>query len=59
LTPDVIIGRTVPTEKMLDKARQDIETASAGIRVGVFPGEPEYRACQYCAYAAICPDRRA
>ena len=59
LTPDVVIGRAVPTEKMLDKAQQDIETASAGIRLGEFPGEPVYRACQYCPYAGICPDRRA
>jgi len=58
LTPDVIIGRTVPTEKMLDKGLQDIETASARIRLGLFPGEPEYRACQYCPYAGICPDRK-
>jgi len=58
LTPDIVIGRTVPTEKMLDKAQQDIETASAGIRLGEFPGEPEYRACQYCPYAEICPDRK-
>ena len=59
LTPDIVIGRTKPTTKMLDKARQDIETASAGIRLGEFPGEPIYRACQYCSYAGICPDRKA
>ncbi|MCK5585831.1 PD-(D/E)XK nuclease family protein, partial [Candidatus Bipolaricaulota bacterium] len=58
LTPDVVIGRTMPTEKMLDKARQDMKNAAAGIRLGEFPGEPEYRACQYCSYAGICPDRR-
>ena len=59
LTPDVVIGHAVPTDRMLDKAQQDIETASAGIRLGEFPGEPVYRACQYCPYAGICPDRRA
>jgi len=59
LTPDIIIGRAKPTKKMLDKAQQDIETASAGIRLGEFPGEPSYRACQYCSYAGICPDRKA
>lgn len=58
LTPDVIIGRTAPTEKMLDKAKQDVEKATVGIRLGDFPGEPEYRACQYCPYASICPDRK-
>ena len=59
LTPDIIIGRTVPTEKMLESARSDIAAAAAGIRLGAFPGEPTYRACQYCAYATICPDRRS
>ncbi|MCK4570435.1 PD-(D/E)XK nuclease family protein, partial [Candidatus Bipolaricaulota bacterium] len=59
LTPDVVIGRTLPTEKMLDKARQDMEKAATGIRLGDFPGEPEYRACQYCPYASICPDRKS
>jgi len=57
LTPEVIVGHTVPTEKMLDKVRQDIETVAKGIRLGEFPAEPEYRACQYCPYASICPNR--
>jgi DNA helicase-2/ATP-dependent DNA helicase PcrA len=59
LTPDVIVGRTAPTEKMLESARTDIATAAAGIRLGDFPGEPTYGACQYCAYASICPDRQS
>ncbi|MCK5212397.1 MAG: exodeoxyribonuclease V subunit gamma [Dehalococcoidia bacterium] len=59
LTPDVIIGRTTPTEKMLESARSDITTAAEGIRLGDFPGEPAYNACQYCAYATICPDRKS
>lgn len=59
LSPEVIIGRTTPSEKMLEKARSNITTAAAGIRLGDFPGEPAYRACQYCAYAAICPDRKS
>ena len=59
LTPAVIIGRTRATEKMLESARTDIATAAAGIRLGNFPGEPTYGACQYCAYATICPDRQS
>jgi DNA helicase II / ATP-dependent DNA helicase PcrA len=59
LTPEVIIGSTVPSEKMLKSAQNDIHAAAAGIRLGNFPGEPTYRACQYCAYAAICPDRKS
>ncbi|MBU1049362.1 ATP-dependent helicase [Candidatus Bipolaricaulota bacterium] len=59
LTPAVVIGRVKPTEKMLESARSDIHTAASGIRSGEFPAEPIYHACQYCAYAAICPDRRS
>lgn len=59
LTPDVIIGHAVPTDRMLAKARQEIETAAAGIRSETFPGQPTYRACRYCPYAGICPDRKA
>ena len=57
LTPDVIVGRAEPSEKMLQSAQTDIALAAAGIRLGEFPGDPTYRACQYCAYATICPDR--
>lgn len=59
LTPNVVIGRTSPTPKMLEKAQADMDAAAAGIRAGQFPGEPIYRACQYCAFATICPDRQS
>ena len=58
LTPNVVVGRTSPTDKMLDAARDGIDRAAAGIRAGSFLGDPVYRACRYCAYAAICPKRR-
>ncbi len=59
LTPAILIGRVTPTQKMLESARNDIRTAAEGIRLGDFPADPTYRACQYCAYAAICPDRQS
>jgi len=59
LTPDLIVGRAKPTEKMLAKAVEEMEHAAAGIRAGVFRAEPTYQACRYCAYAPICPERRA
>jgi DNA helicase-2/ATP-dependent DNA helicase PcrA len=58
LTPELIVGRTAPTEKMLAKALEDMERAAAGIRDGAFPADPTYQACRYCAYAPICPERR-
>ena len=59
LTPEVVIGRTAPTEKMLARATSDMERAAMGIRSGAYPAEPVYRACRYCAYAPICPDKRS
>ncbi len=59
LTPELVTGRTQPTEKTAQRALRDVETAASGIRNAEFPGEPTYRACQYCPYAPICPDRKA
>jgi len=59
LTPDVLVGTTKPTEKMIEKVKQDIAKVAKGIRKNHFPGEPAFRACQHCSYASICPDRRA
>ena len=59
LSPDVIVGRSSPTEKRLSSVRGDIEKASTGIRAGAFPAEPVYRACRLCPYAGICPAKRS
>ncbi|MEW5826007.1 MAG: ATP-dependent DNA helicase [Candidatus Bipolaricaulota bacterium] len=58
LTPEVVRGATVPTEKGIAAARRDIARVTAGLRDGAFPAEPAYQACRFCPYAAICPDRR-
>ncbi len=59
LTPAVVIGHSVPTEKALERARDDIRHAAEGIRAGRFPADPAYRACRYCDFAAICPSRQS
>jgi DNA helicase-2/ATP-dependent DNA helicase PcrA len=58
LTPEVVVGRAVPSEKMIGRAVADTGRAAAGIRGALFPAEPIYRACRYCPYAAICPEKR-
>lgn len=55
LTPEVIVGRAEPTEKMLQRAWEAIQEAAEGIRREDFSPKPSYSACQYCAYRAICP----
>jgi len=57
LTPDVVVGSAAPTDKMIDRARAEIQRAADGIRAKRFPGEPSYQACQFCPYATICPAR--
>jgi len=58
LTPDVLIGRTAPTDKMLDKARDAIRATAEGVRASHFPADPAYQACRYCDFATICPARQ-
>ncbi len=55
LTPEVVVGRAVPTEKMLHHALTAIHAAEAGIRSGDFTARPSFTACSYCAYRPICP----
>jgi len=59
LSPDVLVGRSKPTPKRLERVRTDIERAATGIRAGRFPGDPAYRACRLCPYAGICPEKRS
>jgi len=59
LTPEVVVGRVAPSEKSLERAAEDMERAAKGIRAAAFQGSPIYQACRYCAYAAICPERRS
>jgi len=59
LTPQVIIGRYEPSEKTIQKALSDIESAATGIRAGRFPADPTYLACTYCPYRSICPAKRS
>ena len=58
LTPEVVVGRAVPSERTIERAATYMERAAEGIRAAAFPGEPIYQACRYCAYAAICPEKR-
>jgi len=57
LTPKLIIGRHVPDEKTIERARADIAAAEEGIRAGRFPVDPTYTACTYCPFRPICPTK--
>ena len=55
LTPQVVVGRARPSERMLAKALEAIQAAEAGIRSGDFSPKPSFGACRPCAYREICP----
>jgi DNA helicase-2/ATP-dependent DNA helicase PcrA len=50
-----LIGAAEVTEKLLNSGRDKILKAAAGIRKRDYTATPSYTACQYCAYAGICP----
>ncbi len=50
-----LVGRVEVDAKRLDKARESIRRAAAGIRALNFQATPEYLACGYCAFRDICP----
>jgi DNA helicase-2/ATP-dependent DNA helicase PcrA len=50
-----LAGSAVFTEKDLEKTREKIREAAAGIRARDYTARPTYLACQYCAYREICP----
>ena len=55
LTPEVVIGRAPPSERMVGRALSAIHDAAAGIRAGAFEARPSFTACSHCAYRTICP----
>jgi len=54
-----LIGRVEPEPKRLDKARESIGRAAAGIRARNFAATPDYMACRYCAFRDVCPSSAA
>lgn len=55
LTPEVVVGRAAPTDKMLKNAWEAIHQAADGIRREDFQAKPSFAACRPCAYRTICP----
>lgn len=49
------VGRATPTARQLERTRERIAQAAAGIRAGRFEPTPGYPACEWCPYRRICP----
>jgi hypothetical protein len=49
------IGEAVVQPEHLERARERIATAAAGIRAAHFPPKPDLRNCGFCPYARFCP----
>jgi DNA helicase-2/ATP-dependent DNA helicase PcrA len=50
-----LVGRADVEPRRLDKAKDRIRTAAAGIRARAFEPRPDYISCSYCAFRDICP----
>ena len=50
-----LVGTSSVGRKRIDKARESIRTAAAGIRARDFAPKPDHMACSFCAFRAICP----
>jgi len=50
-----LVGTAPVDRKRIDKARDSIRTAAAGIRARDFAPRPGPMACGYCAFREICP----
>jgi len=49
-----VTGSDVVEDEHLDRARERVREAAAGIREGRFPPRPDQRNCGYCAYRVFC-----
>jgi CRISPR/Cas system-associated exonuclease Cas4 (RecB family) len=50
-----LVGQVEVDPKRLEKARQKIRRAAAGIRAREYPATPEATACGWCPFRDICP----
>ena len=50
-----LVGRAEVDPKRLEKARQKIAGAAAGIRTRAFEATPSVLACTYCPFRDVCP----
>jgi DNA helicase-2/ATP-dependent DNA helicase PcrA len=54
-----LVGSAAVEEDHLDRARERVAQAAAGIRAARFPARPDQRNCGYCAYRLFCPQSAA
>ena len=50
-----LVGRVEVDPKRLEKARQKIAVAAAGMRARDYTAKPDRMACSYCPFREICP----
>ena len=49
-----VTGSAVVEPEHLERARERVREAAAGVRAGRFPPRPDQRNCGYCAYRLFC-----
>jgi DNA helicase-2/ATP-dependent DNA helicase PcrA len=54
-----LIGEAAVDDEALERARERVSLAAAGIRAAQFPPKPDQRNCGYCPYSRFCPHSAA
>ncbi len=54
-----LVGVAPVDRQRIDKAREAVQGAAAGIRARQFAPKPDYIACGFCAFREICPSSAA
>jgi len=54
-----VTGSAAVEPEHLDRARERVREAAAGIRAAQFPPRPDARTCGHCAYRLFCPHSAA
>jgi DNA helicase-2/ATP-dependent DNA helicase PcrA len=54
-----LVGRADVDPKRLEKARQKVASAAAGIRARAFEATPSTMSCTYCPFRDVCPSSAA
>jgi DNA helicase II / ATP-dependent DNA helicase PcrA len=50
-----LVGTAAVDRRRIDKARESIRTAAAGMRARDYTAKPDHLACSWCAFREICP----
>jgi CRISPR/Cas system-associated exonuclease Cas4 (RecB family) len=54
-----VVGEAIVAPEHLERARERVREAAAGIRAARFQADPDQRKCGDCPYSRFCPSSAA